>query len=34
MKVHLHVELQGICLIVWADAQESLVYVVVAGEAY
>jgi hypothetical protein len=33
MKVHLHGDLQEICSIGWADAQESLGYVIVAGEA-
>ena len=34
MKVHLHVDLQEIYTIGWADVQESLGYVVVAGKAY
>ena len=34
MKVHLHVDLQEICSIGWANAQESLDYVIVAGKAY
>ena len=34
MKVHLHVDLQEICPIGWADAQESLGYVIVTGKAY
>jgi hypothetical protein len=34
MKAHLHVDLQEICPIGWADAQESLVYVIMAGEVY
>jgi hypothetical protein len=34
MKVHLHVDVQEICLIEWADAQESLGSIIVAGEAY
>ena len=33
-KIHLHVDLQGICSIGWADAQESLGYVIVTGKAY
>ena len=33
MKVHLHVDLQEIFSIVWADAQESLGYVIVTGKA-
>jgi hypothetical protein len=34
MKVYLHVDLQEICPIGWADAQESLDYVVVIGKSY
>ena len=34
MKVHLHVDLQEICSIGWADAQEPLGYAIVAGKAY
>lgn len=34
MKVHLHVDPQEICPIEWADAQDSLGYVIVAEEAY
>jgi hypothetical protein len=30
----LHVDLQEICPIGWADAQESLGYVIVSGKAY
>ena len=30
MKVHLQVDLQGICPIGWADAQESLGYVIMS----
>ena len=34
MKVHLHVDLQGICLIGWANAQESLDYIIVTVKEY
>jgi hypothetical protein len=34
MKVHLHVDLQEIYAIGWADDQESLGYVIMAGKAY
>jgi hypothetical protein len=34
MKVHLHVDLQEICPLVYADAQEPLGYVIVTGKAY
>lgn len=34
MRVHLQIDLQKICLIGWADAQESLGYGVVVGKAY
>jgi len=34
MKVHLHIDLQEICSIGWADAQESLGYVIMVGGAY
>jgi hypothetical protein len=34
MNVHLHVDLQEICPIGWADAQTPLGYVIVAGKAY
>ena len=34
MKVHLHIDPQEICPIGWADVQESLGYVIVAGKAY
>ena len=34
MKVHLHVDLQEICSIGWADAQESLGYVIVTEKAF
>jgi hypothetical protein len=33
VKVHLQVDLQEICPIGWTDAQESLGYVIEAGEA-
>ena len=33
MKVHLHSDLQEICPVGWADAQESLGYVTVPGKA-
>jgi hypothetical protein len=32
MKVHLHVDLQEILPVGWADAQESLGYVVMTGK--
>ena len=32
MKVHLYVDLQEICPIAWANAQESLDYVIVTGK--
>jgi hypothetical protein len=34
MKGHLHVDLQGIHPIGWADAQESLGYIIMTGTAY
>lgn len=34
MGVHLHVGLQEICPIEWANAQVSLGYVIVTGKAY
>lgn len=34
MEVHLHVYLQEVCSIGWADAQEPLGYVIVAGKAH
>jgi hypothetical protein len=34
MNVHLHVDLQEICPIGWADAQDSLDYVIEAGKAH
>jgi hypothetical protein len=33
MRVHIHVDLQKICPIGWADAQESAGYVIVTGKA-
>ena len=34
MKVHVHIGLQEICPVWWADAQESLGYVIVGGKAH
>jgi hypothetical protein len=34
MKVHLHIDPQEICPVGWADVQESLGYVIVAGKAH
>jgi hypothetical protein len=34
MREHLHVDLQKICPIAWADAQESLGCAIVTGKAY
>lgn len=34
MKVHLHIDLQEICPVGWANAQELLGYITVVGKAY
>jgi hypothetical protein len=34
MKVHLHIDLRGICSLGWADTRKSLDYVKLIGKAY
>jgi hypothetical protein len=34
MKVYIHVDLQEVCPIGWADAQDSLRYAIMAGKSY
>lgn len=34
MKIHLHIDLQKLCSVVWADAQDLLGYAIMARKAY